>query len=78
MVLFASSAPVATEGMRPCTELKLKERDMKYAGDFEEQPMPLIFITRSGMMPISKNASVMRSEMALCPQPAHSVVLPPR
>jgi hypothetical protein len=29
MVLLASRAPVATEGMRPCTELKLKERDMK-------------------------------------------------
>ncbi len=53
MVLLASSAPVATEGMRPCTELKLKERDMKYAGDLEEQPMPLIFITRSGWIPIS-------------------------
>ena len=29
-------------------------------------------------MPISKNASMMRSEIALWPQPAHSVVLPPR
>ena len=29
MVLLASSAPVATEGMRPCTLLKLCERDMK-------------------------------------------------
>ena len=28
--------------------------------------------------PISKNASMMRSEIALWPQPAHSVVLPPR
>ena len=78
MVLLASSAPVATAGMRPCTPLKLNERDMKYAGDLDEQPMPLIFITRSGWIPISKNASVMRSLTALCPQPAHSVLLPPR
>jgi len=33
--------------------LKLNDRDMKYAGDFDEQPMPLIFITRSGLIPIS-------------------------
>ena len=48
IVWFASSAPVATEGMRPCTLLKLCERDMKYAGVFDEQPMPDSFITRSG------------------------------
>ena len=53
MVLLASSAPVATDGMRPWTALKPKERDMKYAGDLEEQPIPLIFITRSGLTPIS-------------------------
>src|ERR1035437_5593911 len=40
--------------------------------------MPLIFITRSGSTPISNMASMMRSEMALWPQPAHSVLLPPR
>jgi len=37
--------------------------------------MPLIFITRSGSTPISNMASMMRSEMALCPHPAHSVGL---
>ena len=37
---LASTAPVATDGMRPCTELKLCERLMKYAGLFDEQPMP--------------------------------------
>src|ERR1700689_5449772 len=72
---FASIAPVATEGMRPCTELKLWERFMKYAGLFEEQPMPLNFATRSGCTPISYMASMMRSEIALWPQPAHRVVL---
>src|ERR1700741_4223671 len=39
--------------------------------------MPLSLATRSGWTPISYMASMMRSEMALCPQPAHSVVLPP-
>ena len=29
---LASTAPVVTDGMRPCTELKLCERLMKYAG----------------------------------------------
>src|SRR5579871_7062598 len=75
--LLARIAPVETDGMRPCTLLKLCERLMKYAGLFDEQPMPLIFITRSGSTPISYIASIMRSEMALWPQPAQSVVLPP-
>ncbi len=39
--------------------------------------MPESLITRQGGTPISKNASMMRSEMALWPQPAHSVVLRP-
>src|SRR5216683_1450381 len=75
---FASTAPVATDGMRPWTALKLCERPMKYAGLFDEQPMPLGLITRSGGTPISYMASMMRSEIALWPQPAHKVVLPPR
>ena len=50
---------------------------MKYAGLLDEQPMPLSLITRSGWTPISYMASMMRSEIALWPQPAHSVVLPP-
>src|SRR6201982_3645989 len=74
---LASMAPVAKDGIRPCTELKLCERLMKYAGLFDEHPMPLSLATRSGWMPISYMASMMRSEMALCPHPAHSVVLPP-
>ncbi len=78
IVRLARMAPVETDGMRPCTLLKLCERLMKYAGLFDEQPMPLIFITRSGSTPISYMASMMRSEMALWPQPAQSVDLPPR
>ncbi len=50
---FASTAPVVTDGMRPCTELKLCERLMKYAGLLDEQPIPDILMTRSGSMPIS-------------------------
>ena len=45
---FARIAPVATEGMRPCTALKLWERLMKYAGVLEEQPMPLGLMSNSG------------------------------
>src|SRR5215472_19258507 len=74
---FASIAPVATDGMRPCTELKLCERLMKYAGLFDEHPMPLSLATFSGFTPISNIASMMRSEIALWPQPAQSVVFPP-
>jgi hypothetical protein len=40
--------------------------------------MPESFSTRFGSTPISTNASMMRSEIALCPHPAHSVVLLPR
>src|SRR5829696_812034 len=75
---FASRAPVATDGMRPWTELKPCEPPRKYAGLLLEQPIPDSLITSFGLMPISKNASMMRSEIALCPQPAQSVVLPPR
>ena len=39
--------------------------------------MPLGLISNSGCTPISYMDSMMRSEMALWPQPAHSVVLPP-
>src|SRR5580704_7314087 len=74
---LASMAPVETEGMRPWTVLKLCERLMKYAGLLDEQPMPLGLMTRSGETPISYMASIMRSEMALWPHPAQSVVFPP-
>src|SRR6478752_2378360 len=40
--------------------------------------MPDSFRTRLASTPRSKHASMMRSEIALCPHPAHSVVLPPR
>src|SRR3954451_23766354 len=50
---------------------------MKYAGVFDEQPIPDILATRFGSTPISYMASMMRSEIALWPHPAQRVVLPP-
>jgi hypothetical protein len=35
-------------------------------------------MTSVGWMPSSKNESMIRSVMALCPHPAHNVVLAPR
>src|SRR6266850_3405414 len=75
---FATTAPVARDGMRPCTELKPCDWFRKYAGLLLEQPMPDSLITWSGWMPSSKNESMMRSVIALWPQPAQSVVLAPR
>src|SRR5258708_2545523 len=75
---FASRAPVPTDGMRPWTELKPCASPRKYAGLLLEHPIPESLMTSRGWMPISKNASMMRSVIALWPQPAHSVVLPPR
>ena len=46
-------APVATAGIRPCTELNPCERERKYAGVFDEQPMPENFTTFSGLTLIS-------------------------
>jgi hypothetical protein len=75
---LATTAPVATDGMRPCTELKPCDWLRKYAGLLLEQPMPESFTTDVGSTPISKKASMMRSVIALWPHPAQSVVLLPR
>jgi hypothetical protein len=58
MVVSAKRAPVAREDMRPCKPLKPKERLRKYAGLFDEQPMPLNFITDSGTISSSKQAEM--------------------
>ncbi len=50
---LASMAPVATDGMRPCTELKPCAEPRKYAGVLLEQPMPDSLITCVGLTPIS-------------------------
>ena len=75
---LATTAPVATDGMRPCTELNPCDVLRKYAGLLLEQPMPESLMTSDGSMPSSKNESMMRSVIALCPHPAQSVVLLPR
>jgi hypothetical protein len=75
---LATTAPVPTDGMRPWTALKPCALLRKYAGLLLEQPMPESLITCVGSMPSSKNASMTRSVMALCPHPAQSVVLLPR
>ena len=75
---FATTAPVASDGIRPWTELKPCAALRKYAGLLLEQPIPDSLMTSVGWMPNSKNESMIRSVMALCPHPAQSVVLAPR
>src|ERR1017187_2666337 len=77
MVRLAIMAPVAMDGMRPCTALHPCDRLRKYAGDFDEQPMPENLPTRQGSTPLSESHSTPRSEKRLGPQPAHRVVLAP-
>ena len=68
---------LATLGIRPCTELNPWEFDKKYAGDFDEQPIPESFATLCGWMFISQHASTIAALIESCPQPAHSVLNEP-
>jgi hypothetical protein len=68
---------VAIDGIRPCTELKPCDADKKYAGVFDEQPMPLIFATPCGGISSSKNACTIAAVIESWPHPAHSVDIPP-
>src|SRR6478735_4036046 len=70
---LARLAPVSTDGMRPCTELKPCELPRKYVGVFDEQPMPEILATRCGSIDSSKQAWMMDAVIESCPHPAHSV-----
>ena len=70
---MAAFAPVVTDGMRPCTELKPWDWLTKYAGVLEEQPMPLILMMRRWSKPSSQAAVMMRWLMLSCPQPLHRV-----
>jgi len=63
--------------MRPCTELKPCEALRKYAGVFDEQPMPLSFATPCGAMSSSKNAWTIAAVIESWPHPAHNVDMPP-
>jgi hypothetical protein len=74
---FARLAPVATAGMRPWTLLKPNDWPRKYAGVFDEQPMPDILATVFASIPSSKYACWIDPEIASWPQPMQSVDLPP-
>src|SRR5689334_20679833 len=75
---FASTAPVATDGMRPCSVLKPCERFKKYAGVLLEQPIPLILMISFGRSDRSYAAAMIWLVIELCPQPWHSVDSLPR
>src|SRR5579863_1586824 len=68
---LAALAPVAIEGMRPCTELKPWPPLTKYAVVFEEQPIPESLIRFFGSMASAQQASTMAAVTESWPQPAH-------
>ena len=74
---LAALAPVASAGMRPCTPLKPWASRRKYAGVFDEQPIPDSLATRCGGIASSQNAWTMAAVTESWPQPAHSVVIEP-
>jgi hypothetical protein len=63
--------------MRPWTPLKPCASRTKYAGVFDEQPMPESFATRCGGIDSSQNAWTIAAVIESCPQPAQSVVIVP-
>ena len=63
--------------MRPCTLLKPCDCRMKYAGVFDEQPMPHILAARCGGDSSSQKACTIAAVIESWPQPAHSVVIAP-
>ena len=75
--LFTKLAPVVTEGIRPWTVLKPWLFPRKYAGVFEEHPIPLIFAIFSGEIPFSHAAWIMLFEIWSCPHPGQSEDLLP-
>src|SRR3954451_4993574 len=70
---LATAAPVATEGMRPCSALKPWLYCRKYAGVLLEQPMPLNFTVEYGFSPTALHASMRWLVMLLWPHPLQSV-----
>ena len=75
--LFTIFAPVVTEGILPWTVLNPWLLPRKYAGVFEEQPIPLILAIPSGFIPFSQAAWIITFEIWSCPQPGHSDDFPP-
>src|SRR5262249_53277760 len=70
-------APMAIDGMRPCTELNPWPPETKYAVVFDEQPMPESFTMFCGSMARPQQASIIAAVVLSCPQPAPSVDKPP-
>src|SRR5206468_2798378 len=70
---LARAAPVATEGIRPCSALKPWLYWRKYAGVLLEQPIPLNFTVEYGLTPTDLHASIRWLVMLLWPHPLHSV-----
>src|SRR5215469_8357991 len=70
---LAAFAPMAMDGMRPCTELKPWPPLTKYAVVLDEQPMPDSFTTFCGSSDSAQLASTIAAVMESCPQPAQSV-----
>ncbi len=74
---MAALAPVAIEGMRPCTALNPCAPETKYAVVFDEQPMPESFTTLCGGIESSKQACTIAAVTESWPQPAQSVDMLP-
>src|SRR5262245_30757329 len=70
---LAAFAPLAIDGMRPCTELNPCDCFMKYAVVLDEQPIPLSFAARCGGISSSQNAWTSAAVTESCPHPAHNV-----
>ena len=74
---MAAFAPVTSDGIRPCTPFKPCASRRKYAGVFDEQPIPDSFATLYGEIERSQNAWVIAAVIESCPHPAQSVVIAP-
>src|SRR5688572_9442823 len=74
---LAAFAPIAMDGMRPCTELNPWPPLTKYAVVFDEQPIPDSFTMFCGSMSMPQEASIIAAVIESWPQPAHNVDRPP-
>ena len=70
MLWFIIIAPVATDGIRPCSELNPCDWLRKQVGDLLEQPMPLNFIKFVGLILRRKATAMIWLEIESWPQPA--------
>src|SRR3981189_596593 len=74
---LAAFAPLAIDGMRPCTELKPCEPPTKYAVVFDEHPIPDSFTSCSGRKERPQHASMIDAVTESWPHPAHKVDMLP-